>query len=87
MEIVENLSICKLAHILDISNTCCIPNLLKSMNATCHKINNQHAPTINEITSGILLLNQFSRVLENASQSLIGLICEIRKYHYLMGSS
>lgn len=60
------LSICNQKNILDISKTTCIPHLLRSIDATCNKINNQHVPTIDEISEGILLLNQFSGIIKIA---------------------
>lgn len=58
------LSICKSQNIVDIRNNTCIPNLLKSQPATCNTMNNQHIPTIDEISTGVLLLNQFTGLLE-----------------------
>lgn len=57
------LSICKSQNIVDIRNNTCIPNLLKSQPATCNTMNNQHIPTIDEISTGVLLLNHFTGLL------------------------
>lgn len=53
-------SICNSKNIIDLSNSTCIPNILKSIPADCDIINNQHIPTIEEITPGIILLNNFN---------------------------
>ncbi|CAD7094253.1 unnamed protein product [Hermetia illucens] len=61
---VNSLTICKSDEILDISNTSCIPNLMKSLTATCKTTSNAHIPTIEEIASGTILLNQFTGTIE-----------------------
>lgn len=70
----NNLSICNSKNIVNITNDTCIPNLLKSLPATCNKINNHHIPTIDEISTGIMLLNQFIGTLEfdNTTHNLNG---------------
>lgn len=60
---INNLSICNKNNIVNISNSTCIPNLLKSLKGTCNKINNNHIPIIDEISEGILLLNQFDDII------------------------
>lgn len=55
----NSLSICNRNNIVNLKNSSCIPNLLNSLNSTCNKINNQHINTIDEISEGIILLNQF----------------------------
>jgi len=54
------LLICKHKNMIDISNSSCLSNLLKSRPATCIRINNQHTSTIDEIAPGVILLNKFS---------------------------
>jgi hypothetical protein len=61
---INNLTICNQNNIVDIKNSTCIPNMLKSLNSSCNVINNQHIPTIDEISQGILLLNQFNGIVE-----------------------
>lgn len=55
----NKLSICNQIDLLNISNSTCIPNILKSSNSTCNKINNPKLPTLEELTPGILLVNDF----------------------------
>lgn len=71
---INNLSICNKNSIVNISNSTCIPNLLKSLESTCDKINNHHIPNIEEVSEGILLLNQFNGIIniENISYNLNG---------------
>lgn len=56
----NNLSICKDKNLINLSNSTCIVNLLKSVKANCNIINNQHVPHIEEISSGVILLNNFN---------------------------
>lgn len=53
-------SICNIDNIIDISNTTCVPNLLRSQLSTCVTINNQHIPSFEEISPGVLFLNQYN---------------------------
>lgn len=70
----NNLSICKSNNIVSLGNDTCIPHLLNSMTAECNFTNSQHIPTIEEIGTGILLLNQFTGCLEagNSTHNLNG---------------
>lgn len=71
---VNYLSICNRKSILDISNSSCLPNLLKSRPAKCHQTNNQHIATVDEISDGLILLNQFDGdiTINNETQYLNG---------------
>lgn len=71
---INHLTICKENDLVDITRSSCIPNLLKSLDSSCNKINNQHIPTIDEISEGILLLNKFngSIMIEDTPQNLKG---------------
>lgn len=60
----NKLCICKNENLIDISETNCIPSLLKSKNHNCTLINNQHVPAVQELYQGIILLNQFNGILE-----------------------
>ena len=68
------LTICKHINLINIRNSTCIPNLLKSLNSTCNIINNQHVPTVEEISQGVLLVNQFhgNINIDNIPQKLSG---------------
>lgn len=59
-KVYNDLTICMEKNLIDISNSSCIPYLLKSQPSSCKKINNQHIPTVEEIGSGTLLLNQYN---------------------------
>lgn len=69
-EIVKNckefneLCICNQNEINDISNNNCIPKLLASNDHECPIINSEHIPTIDEISSGNILLNQFNGTIK-----------------------
>lgn len=56
----NSLSICSSNNIVDLRNSSCIPKLIRSQKANCTIINNEHIPEIEEVTPGILLLNQFN---------------------------
>lgn len=60
----NTLSICHRNNIVDISNSSCIPNLLTSQTPLCTEINNQHIPDAEEISPGLILLNQFTGPIE-----------------------
>lgn len=59
----NEVKICRNKNIIDISNSSCIPNLLKSHPPTCTTINNQHIPSVEEILPGIILLNQYDGIV------------------------
>lgn len=71
---INFLSICTEKNIVNISNSKCLPNLLNSRISTCNTTNNQHIPTIEEISEGVVLLNQFSGnvTLEDETHTLNG---------------
>ncbi|KAH8294577.1 hypothetical protein KR054_009954, partial [Drosophila jambulina] len=56
----NDITICQHRNMINISNSTCLPNLLKSFPATCTYINNQHIRAIDEIAPGVILLNKFS---------------------------
>ena len=68
------ISICKTNNVINLTNTSCIPNIFKSLEAKCNIVNNQHIPTIEEISPGIILLNNFNGTIlvESIPQNLNG---------------
>jgi len=71
----NNLIICSEENLNNISNSDCIPLLLNSKKHNCPVINNQHVPSVQEITEGMVLLNQFNGPLTmfgNTSYQLEG---------------
>lgn len=73
-KITKTLSICKNNEIINIVNSTCLPNLLQSHPSKCNVSNNQHIPEVEEISEGLLLLNQFngSIKIENVVRNLSG---------------
>lgn len=71
---INDISLCKQSNIIDLSNDICISNLIEGKNATCKRTNSQHIPSIEEITPGTILLNNFDGNIDfnNNSQSLNG---------------
>lgn len=70
----NSLEICLENRIIDLRNETCITNLLKSRPPNCTKINNQHIPNVEEISPGILFLNEFKGNInfENETTTLSG---------------
>lgn len=70
----NKLSICSTKNLLEITNSICIPNLLQSQTANCTEINNQHFPSVEEITPGLLFLNQYNGpiTIDNKTLNLKG---------------
>lgn len=56
---INNVSICNKNNIVNITNSTCIPNILRGKASACNVTNSHHIPTIDVITEGIILLNQF----------------------------
>lgn len=91
---VNDISLCKIHNIIDLSNDNCIPNLLNSRKADCININNQHIPTVEELAPGLLFLNQFKGTVTINNETTIiqgtflirfhnaSLSIEGRKYSY-----
>lgn len=80
---VNDLTICNDKQILDISNDNCIYNLLKSKIPACMKINNRHLPNVEEISPGILFLNQFNNTISVNNDKLKLFGSFVIKYHNL----
>lgn len=57
---LNQLCICNPEKLLDLSTTKCIPRLLTSKNHDCIYVNNQHVPSVQLISPGIIFLNQFT---------------------------
>lgn len=60
---VNDISICNIHNVIDLSNNNCIPKLLRSQKADCNTINNQHIPPVEELAPGLIFLNQFKGVI------------------------
>lgn len=71
---LNNLSICKTTNIVNITNSDCIPKLMKSLPSKCTTTNNQHLPLVEEISTNILLLNNHNGEIQvdNKTVSLRG---------------
>lgn len=71
---INSLSICNQKNVLDISNTSCLPNLLNSRPSKCHQTNSQHIPSVEEISEGVILLNQYDGeiIINSETQKLNG---------------
>lgn len=75
------ITICKQNQLTNISNDTCIPRLLKSLNSSCTTSNNQHILSIDEIESGMLLLNRFNGtiLIDDIKHTLVGTF--LLKFH------
>lgn len=78
---MNNVAICKRENYSNITDTRCLPKILKGQPSVCTTINNQHIASAEEILPGILLLNQFQGVIttENKEINLQGSF--LIKYH------
>ncbi|CAD7094233.1 unnamed protein product [Hermetia illucens] len=68
-QLVSSLSI-----ILDVTNSSCVPNILRSLDSICNKISNQHIPTVEQIAPDMIIVNDFNETIniEGAAQKLKG---------------
>ncbi|XP_050339363.1 uncharacterized protein LOC126765684 [Bactrocera neohumeralis] len=66
----NHIRICNYKNMIDISNTTCVPQLLRSEPAECTQINNQHIPSIENIFPGIILLNQYNGTIQIDNQKI-----------------
>ncbi|CAD7087867.1 unnamed protein product [Hermetia illucens] len=58
--------------LLDITNSSCVPNILRSLDSICNKISSQHIPTVEQIAPDMILANDFNGTIniEGAAQKL-----------------
>lgn len=63
--IINNVKICKSDKLVNISNDTCIPPLLNGMNSSCPMAHGYHIPQIENISPGIILLNDFIGTINN----------------------
>jgi len=73
--VFNQLCICNNENLKNISNSNCISALLNSEKHNCPVINNQHVPSVQEISEGLLLINQFNgplRIFANTTYQLTG---------------
>ncbi len=69
---LNDVSICKQENIEEVTQSSCIPNLLKGYSANCTTINGHHIPTIEEINHGLILINSYNGTIE-VDQDIINL--------------
>lgn len=55
----NNITICKKTNLQEIETNTCLNNLINSRTSNCSVIDNRHIPTVEEISPGTILLNQF----------------------------
>lgn len=55
----NDLTICNKDNILELREDYCITNLFKNRIGNCTQVNNEHIPTIEEIGSDLILVNQY----------------------------
>lgn len=70
----NDIMICKENQIIDITNNTCIPNIINNRNSSCVTSNNHHISPIEEIESGVILLNGYngSIYIDETYRSLSG---------------
>lgn len=68
----NNMTICTQTNLIDIRNNSCIVNILKSRNSKCNRLAGQQIPTIEELSTGLLLVNDFNgTIIANEMPHLI----------------
>lgn len=77
----KKIEICKTNEIIDISNNTCITRIISSLNSTCNISNGHHIPKIEEIQTGIILINNFNGEIDvnTTSQKISG--THLIKFH------
>lgn len=70
----NKLTICNIQDIENIDNDTCVTNLLQGNAANCTLTSNNLIPTIEEITPGLILLNQYNGTvyINNEPRNLVG---------------
>lgn len=70
----HKIKICNKNNIVNISNSTCLPKLLIGEEGLCEFSNADHIETIEEISSGLIMVNNFNGTLEwnNNMQKLEG---------------
>lgn len=76
---VNNIKICKINQLVDISNDNCIPPLLSGTNSYCPISHGYHIPQVETISPGVILLNDFHGKINNETVNGTYLI----KFHNL----
>ncbi|CAD7015211.1 unnamed protein product [Ceratitis capitata] len=73
-ETYSHVTICKETNLVDLAKDLCIARIINSLNSTCSTTNGHQVPTLEEIRSGVILLNQFNGELEinTTSQEING---------------
>lgn len=59
-KMINQIAICQQNEIVDITNSSCIPNIMKGTHATCSETKTNLTTTVELLNEGILLLNNFN---------------------------
>lgn len=70
----NNINICNDNNIIELRDNDCITTLLRSQQPSCNRITNLHIPSVEEISTGILFLNQYNGTIriDNDTRNIIG---------------
>lgn len=60
---INEISLCKRENVDNITDTKCIPNLLSGIPSICPTTNHHHLPIVEEVMSGLVLLNGYKGVI------------------------
>lgn len=67
-KMINNIEICLYEDLIDITNTSCIPNIMKGTHATCSEMKTNSKPTVELLNEGIILINSFNgSIIQNCS--------------------
>lgn len=56
----NNITICNESSLTNLDSNKCLTNLIRGRSSNCSVIDNRHVPTVEEISSDVILLNQFN---------------------------
>lgn len=60
----NDLTICNNKNIFELREDYCITNLFKNRIGNCTQVNNEHIPTVEEIGSDLILVNQYTGIIK-----------------------
>lgn len=79
----NSVQICNKDQLIDISNSTCIPNLIKSLKSSCTISNSHHIPPIEQIQPGMILLNEFKGTINTGTTDRMITGTYLIKFHNL----
>lgn len=69
-KVFNDMSLCKRENVRNITDTRCLPNLLSGLPSFCPTTNHHHIPLVEQIASGLILLNGYSGLITMENEQL-----------------